>query len=168
LAAATIRYVQGTEKGARASFLASLGGLEGQGDPVVAVTLAGGPRPVVEHMTLMTTATPAMVFGARNDQPEVLAGLNSVRQGLPKTGPTGVAVKFGGGRKQRQLATRTEILTGPLLLVEGTAERFLGPMLAKHVESRWAQSPFPIGFTELPVGIRDGGRSGFRSLGASP
>jgi hypothetical protein len=67
LAAATIRYVQGTGKGVWASFLASFGGLEGQGDSVVAVTLAGGPRPVIEDMTLMTTATAAMVFGARND-----------------------------------------------------------------------------------------------------
>ena len=107
-------------------------------------------------MTLMTAATTAVIFGARNQQPEVLAGRDGVGQGLPKTGPAGAAVEFGCGGKQRQLAAAAQILTGALLLVEGTAEGSLSAMFAQYLESGWAQSLFPSGFTELPLGIAAG------------
>lgn len=85
----------------RNAVLTSLGGLKAQGDTVVAIALAGGPGSVVEHVPLMAAATPAVIFGARNQQPEVLACRNGVVQGLPKAGPTGAAVEFGCGGKQR-------------------------------------------------------------------
>ena len=143
---------KGCSNGVWAPFLTRLGSLEAQGDTVVAVALASGPGPVVEDMSLMAAAAPAMIFRARNDQPEVLAGHHCVRQGLPETGPTGVAVEFGPRGKQRQLAAGTEILTGPLLLVQGTAEGSLGAMLPQDVESGRAEPLLPIRFTELPLG----------------
>lgn len=108
---------KGCSNGVWPPVLTRLGGLEAQGDTVVAVALASGPGPVVEDMALMAAAAPTMVFRAWNDQPEVLAGQNCVCQGLPEAGPPRVTVEFGGGAKQRQLAAGTEILTGSLLLV---------------------------------------------------
>jgi hypothetical protein len=119
-------------------------------------------------MPLMAAATPAVIFSARNQQPEVLAGPNGVVQGLPKAGPPGAAVEFGCGGKQRQLAASTKILTAALLLVEGTAEGLLSAMLAQHLESGWTQSFFPSGFTELPLGIAAGWRCCLGTPGASP
>ena len=142
--------------------------MKGQGDTVVAVALAGGPGSVIEDMALMAAATPAVIFSAGNQQPKVLAGRDGVGQGLPKTGPAGAAVEFGCGGKQRQLAAAAQILTGALLLVEGTAEGSLSAMLAQHLKSGWGQSLFPSGFTELPLGIAAGWRCCLGTAGASP
>jgi len=141
---------------------------EAQRHAVVAVALAGGPGTVVEDMTLMTAATTAVIFGAGNQQTEVLAGCDGVGQGLPKTGPASATVEFGCGGKQRQLAAAAQILTGALLLVEGTAEGSLSAMLAQHLKSGWGQSLFPSGFTELPLGIAAGWRCCLGTAGASP
>ena len=143
---------KGCSNGVWAPFLTRVGSLEAQGDTVVAIALASGPGPVVEDMSLMAAAAPAMVFRARNDQPEILACHHCVRQGLPEAGPPRVTVEFGCGAKERQLAAGTEILTGPLLLVQGTAEGSLGAMLPQDVESGRAEPVFPNRFTELPLG----------------
>ena len=50
--------------------------LKRQGDAIVAVALARGPWAVVEHMALVATAATAVVFGAWDDQAEILAGQN--------------------------------------------------------------------------------------------
>jgi len=44
---------------------------ETQGNPVVAVALAGGPGPVIEHMALVSATPPAVVLGAGHDQLEI-------------------------------------------------------------------------------------------------
>jgi hypothetical protein len=157
-----------TELPPRNAVSTSLGGLKGQGDTVVAIALAGGPGSVVKDMALMAAAAPAVILSARNQQPKVLAGRDGVGQGLPKTGPAGAAVEFGCGGKQRQLAAAAQILTCALLLVEGTAEGSLSAMFAQHLKSGRAQSLFPSGFTELPLGIAAGWRCCLGIAGASP
>ena len=73
---------------------------KGQGHAVVAVTLTGGTRAVIEDMALVTTAAAAVVFGAGNDQAEVDLGVDRIGEGLPKTGPTSAAIELRTAGKQ--------------------------------------------------------------------
>ena len=132
-------------------------GNKGEGDAVVAVALAGGPGAVVEHMALMPSAAPAVVFAARHDQFEIQFGDDGLVQWLPEAGPAGAAVEFGLGAEQGQPAAGADEDAAAMLLVEGAGEGALRTFTAQHGEGCWAEALLPFGFTEIPGGVKSFG-----------
>src|SRR5262245_44067437 len=77
----------------RDSGFAGLGN-ELERDAVVAITLAGGSRPIVEHVTVMAAAADAVVLDARREQSKVLLRPENARDRGEETGPARAAVVF--------------------------------------------------------------------------
>src|SRR5262245_64737010 len=73
------------------------GGNEFQRDAVHAIAQTGRTRPVLEHMSEMTAATPAMHFGARDQERAVGRRADRIVQRLIETRPAGPAFIFGFG-----------------------------------------------------------------------
>src|SRR4051812_23332066 len=79
-----------------------------QGDAVVAVTLAGRRRTVVEDVALVAAAAHAVVLGARDEH--LVVGLHRDRPGQrrPEARPAGAALELRVRGEQRQFAAGTD------------------------------------------------------------
>jgi len=85
------------------------------------------------------------VHGGPDHQPaSVDARAYRVLERLPETGPAGSALKFCIGREQLVRAPRALKDAGSVLLIQGTCERPLGGLPAKHSELRGGQCPAPF------------------------
>src|SRR5215218_6437092 len=138
-------------------------GHERQGDAVHAIALAGGRRPVVEHVAEMAAAAPAMHFGAGNEQRAVHRGADGVFQRRREARPAGAALELGVGGKQGQLAARAGESSRALLGIERARERLLGSVLAQHAILRGVEDapPLVVAFLHLE-------RSGSTDVATAP
>jgi len=127
------------------------GGDEFQSYAVIAPALTGGFRAIVEYVTLVAATASAVIFSARQQHFEVTPGFGmAVNRGI-KAGPTGAAIEFGTGFKQRQITSRTDVYTITILLIQAAAEGAFGRFFSEHVElfRRQSLSPFGFGFVDF-------------------
>src|SRR5439155_14684289 len=99
---------------------------------VVAVALARGLRAVVEHVPLVALAARAMVFGARQDQPEVGLALDAPGNHREEARPSRAALVLHVGGEERQIAACAGEITLAFLVVERARARALGRLVAQH------------------------------------
>src|SRR5271169_3704040 len=94
---------------------------------------------------MMSGTAHAMVFGARNDQLEILLRGKAAGNQGEEARPPGAAVEFHLRAKKGQRAAGADKHPGSLLIVERARERALGAFLAQHVVLCWRQKLFPFG-----------------------
>src|SRR5580692_9585468 len=117
---------------------------EPQRHAVVAVTQSGRLRAVIEDVSLVAPTANAMVFGAGNDQLEVLLGGEAAGNQGKKARPSGAAVVFHLRAKQWQRAAGADENAGALFSVERTRERMLRALLTQDVVLHRRQDFLPF------------------------
>lgn len=125
--------------------------LETQGDAVVAVPQPRRSRPIPEAVTLMSSASFAVVFRSGDQQTQIHTCSDRSWKAVPETGPACTAFVLGLGAEQWQVAARAVIAPGPVFFNQRTAERTLGALLPEHGKCAWAETTFPLGFGEIPL-----------------
>src|SRR5690606_5375688 len=118
---------------------------ERQRHAVVAVALAGGARPVVEHVALVPATARAVVFGAREDELEVGGRTHRIGQRLPETGPAGAAVVLVGGTEQRLVAGGTHEGARALFTIQRAGTGWFGAVFEQHMVGSGRNDPLPLG-----------------------
>src|SRR5450631_1621177 len=131
---------------------------------VVAVALARGLRAVVEHVPLVSLATRAVVFGARQDQLEVGLGLEASRDEREEARPARAALELRVGGEQREVAAGADERALAMLAVQRARARPLGRLAPQHrvLLRREALLPLLVGEPDLVdlagiLGARGGG-----------
>src|SRR3954463_13361091 len=115
-----------------------------QRDAVVAVTLAGRRRTVVEDVALVAAAAHAVVLGARDKHLVVRLRRDRSGQRRPEARPAGAALELGVRRKQRQVAAGADEAPLALLVVERARSRVLGAFVAQHFVRARAEALLPL------------------------
>ena len=118
-------------------------------DTVVAPAFSRRWRTVVENMAMVAAATDAVVFGARQNQLIICARTEYPGNGGKKTRPTGAALVFHFGGKERQVAADAGEDTRPLFIVQWTRAGTFGAFLAQYSELHGIQSLAPLVFRYL-------------------
>ena len=103
---------------------------EAQRYTVVAVSLSGRFRPVIENMTVVTAATCAMVFSARVKKFVVCGRAENTWYCREETRPAGAAVVFHRRGKQRQASARTNKNAGAFFGIERAGAGVFGAFFA--------------------------------------
>src|SRR5688572_8295847 len=78
---------------------------------VVTPPLSGRWRPIVEHVTLVTSAARAVVFDSRQDQFVIALGVKATRDRFVEAGPSRPAVELGVRVEKCLVAGRANIGT---------------------------------------------------------
>src|SRR5690606_32043337 len=128
----------------RHGFSGGLGRPEGKRYTVDAMAHAGGRRAIIENVTEVTTAAPAMDFGASREQRIVFLGADGALFGLPEAWPTGSAVEFRFGRIGGQVTAGAMNHALPFLVVERACEGALRRFLAQDRELLRRQPFLPL------------------------
>src|SRR2546425_1228481 len=117
------------------------------------------PRPVIKHMSQMSTATSALdlrAHHAKADVRDVLYVLLCNR--LPETRPARAGFELGLGIEQRGSATNAPVNSIAVRLVVLAGESALGTFLACHLELNGRELLLPLGdrlFHAVHVGNTD-------------
>src|SRR5688572_10497548 len=120
------------------------------------MALAGRPWTIVEHMSQMPAAAPAMFLDADHAQRQVAIEGDRIGQRLREARPPGAAVIFGSRAEQRQIAAGTGENALALLLQQRAGEGPLGAGLAQDVITRGTEAAAPFGRAALDreLGLR--------------
>ena len=103
---------------------------EFQRDAVDAVAQAGRLGAILKDMSLMPLATCAVDFGPRESQFVIGSGFDHPWiDWLPEAGPAGPAVELVFRRKEGQVASRTIVDTGSLVIVHVVGKGALGMLM---------------------------------------
>src|SRR5258706_2118829 len=105
---------------------------EGHRDAVHAVAQAGGTGTVVEDVSEVAAAAPAVHFRARFAERAVFARGDRVIERRPEARPAGMAVEFRARREEVEPASRAAEHAGPMFVVERAAVGPFGALLAQH------------------------------------
>jgi hypothetical protein len=107
-------------------------GYEPKSHTIVAPTLPGRRGSVVEHVTLMSPASNAVILRARDDELEVLLRAHVSRNGLVEARPSRTTVELRLGLEEREIAGSTDIGALSLLVKQGAGIRSFGRLFEKH------------------------------------
>src|ERR1700682_5562662 len=123
---------------------------------IVAPALAGGWRPVVKNMSLMSAAARAVIFRPRQYELEVLFGREMTWNAGKKARPAGAAFEFHLRGEQRQRTTCADEYSGPLFAIQPARERPFGGLLAQHRKLGLGKRllPFRLGSLKRRRGLR--------------
>src|ERR1700675_2495905 len=117
---------------------------------VHAVTQPGRFGAVIEDMTKVTAAAPAMHLRARYTKRQVLARADRGVERRPKTRPAGMAVELRARRKEVELAPGARKRATAMFIVQRAAVGAFGTFVPQHVVLRGSQHAAP-----LVVGMND-------------
>src|SRR6202795_5070542 len=125
--------------------------MEQQRKAVHAVAQASRLRPVVEDVTEMTAAAPAVNLGTQHPEGAVLCFADGVLERLIKTRPAGAAFEFRLRGEQRQGAPGAGEDGLAMLLEQWARTRALGALLTQDLIllRRQLRAPFRIGLFDL-------------------
>src|ERR1700689_98316 len=118
---------------------------------VHAVAQAGRLRPVVEDVTEMAAAAPAMNFGPQHPEGAVLGLADRVVERLIEPRPAGAALEFGLRGEQRQVAAGAGEDALAVLLQKRARTRAFGAFLAQDLILLRGElrAPFGVGLFDL-------------------
>src|SRR6202048_104248 len=135
--------------------------MEYQRKAVHAVAQAGRLWPIVENVTEMAAAAPALDFGPQHPKGAVFGLADGVVERLIKTRPAGAALEFRLRGEQRQGAAGAGEDALAMLLEQLARSRTLGALLAQDLVllRRQLRAPFRIGLFDLEF-FRGVGRRG--------
>src|SRR5260221_9236240 len=124
---------------------------EYQRKAVNAVAQTGRLRPVVEDVTEMAAAAPAVNFGAQHPEGAVFGLADGVVERLIETRPAGAALELRLRGEQRQVAAGAGEGALTMLFQERARSRALGAFLAQDLIllRRQLRAPFGIGLFDL-------------------
>src|SRR5688500_16046153 len=111
---------------------------------VHAPALPGGRRAVVEDVTEMAAAAPAMDFGPGHEQGVVGAGADRAGDRPGEARPAGAAFELVLRAKHGKVAASAQEIAAAMLPVERAASGALGALLTKHPELLGGQPPAPL------------------------